>query len=99
MELFKVFNESAAAALLSNDGISATDQAILTVNNIKKAAKEKQVFITYWNDDKVTFTSIYSHTSKVPAKALRDLASFQAWNVERINHYFTSDGEKSGILK
>ena len=94
MELIKVFNQAPAAALLSSDGVCANDQAIKTVNNIKAAAKEKSVFVTYWNDGKVTFTSIYSHTSKVPAKALKSLSAFEAWNVERINHYFTEDARK-----
>ena len=98
MEFIKVFNESPAAALLSNDGVCATDQATATVNSIKAAAKEKNVYITYWNDGKVTFTCIYSHTSKVPAKALQNLASFQAWNIDRINNYFTADRKKCGIF-
>jgi hypothetical protein len=98
MELIKVFNASPAAALLSNDGMCATDKATATVNNIKAAAKAKGMYVTYWNDGKVTFTCIYSHTSKVPARALQDLASFQAWNINRINHYFAADKAKLGIL-
>lgn len=98
MELFKVFTASPAAALLSNDGVCATDKATATINNIKAAAKEKNVFVTYWNDGKVTFTCIYSHTLKVPAKALQDLESFYKWNAERINYYFVSDGKKCRIF-
>lgn len=93
MEFIKVFNESPAAALLSSNGISANDQAIKTVNNIKAAAKEKSVFVTYWNDGKVTFTCIYSHTAKVPAKALKSLSAFETWNVERIKHFFIEDSK------
>lgn len=98
MELIKVFNASPAAALLSNDGVCATDKATAVINNIKAAAKAKGVCVTYWNDGKVTFTCIYSHTSKVPAKALQSLDNFHNWNLNRINHYFTADRAKSGIL-
>jgi len=98
MELIKVFNQAPAAALLSNDGICASDKANAVINNIKAAAKAKGVYITYWNDGKVSFTYIYSHTSKVPAKALQDLESFQNWNINRINHYFVADKTKCGIL-
>ena len=98
MELIKVFNSAPAAALLSTDGVCATDKATATINNIKAAAKSKGVYVTYWNDGKVTFTCIYSHTSKVPAKALQDLTSFQEWNINRINHYFAADKAKCGIL-
>lgn len=98
MELIKIFNAAPAAALLSSDGVCATDKATATINNIKAAAKSKNVFITYWNDGKVTFTCIYSHTSKVPAKALQSLESFQNWNINRINHYFTADKAKCNIL-
>lgn len=94
MEFIKVHNQAPAAALLSSDGISANDQAIKTINNIKAAAKEKGVFVTYWNGGKVTFTYIYSHTSKVPAKALKSLSDFEAWNVERIKYFFIEDGKK-----
>ena len=97
MEFIKVFNQAPAAALLSSDGVCASDQAVKVVNNIRNAAKEKSVFVTYWNDGKVTFTSIYSHTAKVPAKALNNLATFEAWNLERINHYFAADAKKCGI--
>lgn len=97
MEFIEIFNRAPITAILSNDGITATDQAIKTLNNIKNAAKAKNVFITYWHNGKVTFTSIYSHTAKVPAKALKDLAAFETWNIERINHYFTADSIKCRI--
>lgn len=98
MEFIKVFNAAPAAALLSTDGVCATDKATAVINNLKAAAKAKNVFITYWCNGKVTFTCIYSHTTNVPAKALQSLEDFEKWNINRINHYFAADKAKCGIL-
>jgi len=98
MEYLTIFKDSPVTSLLSSDGITATSSAIIATNNIKQAAKDKSVFITYWHNGKVTFESIYTHTQKIPAKALRDLESFQAWNIDRINHFYIIDGQKCGIL-
>lgn len=93
MRYFEIFKNSIATPLLSSDGISATDGAICVLNAIKASAMEKGVFVTYWNSEKVTFTCIYSHTVKVPAKALRNLEAFRVWNEERINYFFNKDRE------
>lgn len=89
----KVFKNSIAAPLLSKDGISATNEAISALSYINTVANEKGVFVTYWNSEKVTFTCIYNHTIKVPAKALRNLEAFRMWNKERITHFFNKDRE------
>lgn len=94
MEIIKVFNGAPAAALLSSDGITATYQATKAINNIKAKAKAKGVDITYWNSGKVTFSCLYLHTIKVPAKALKSIADFEAWNIERIARYYTEDLKK-----
>lgn len=91
MRYLEIFKNSIATPLLSSDGLSATSNAISVLNAIKESAKEKGVFVTYWNSEKVTFTCIYSHTVKVPAKALRDLQAFRVWNEERINYFFNKD--------
>jgi hypothetical protein len=93
MKVLEVFKNSVATPLLSKDGICATSEAEKVLNSIKTAAKEKGVFITYWNSEKVTFTCIYMHTVKVPSKALKNLDAFKLWNEERINYFFNKDTE------
>ena len=91
MKYLEIFKNSIAAPLLSKDGISATNEAISALSDINTVANEKGVFVTYWNSEKVSFTCIYSHTVKVPAKALRDLQAFRVWNEGRINYFFNKD--------
>ena len=91
MEILVVFKNSCCMPLLSSDGWSATSEAAATVREIKEAAKEKGVYITYLNGQKVVFTSIYTHTINVPAKALKSLEAFKNWNIERINTFYNKD--------
>lgn len=96
MEIIRVFNGAPVASLLSSGGITATEHAIIkAINNIKVEAKAKGVYITYWSSGKVTFTCIYSHTIPVPAKALKSLANFETWNIERIARYHADDMQKA----
>ena len=98
MKQFEVFTKSPAASLLSSDGVTATAAAQKAVEAIKQAIKEKGMYVTFWSNSTASFTSIYSHTVKVPAKALKSLDAFQLWTIERINHFYNVDGVKVGIL-
>lgn len=98
MKYLEVFKNSCAAGLLSANGLTCRPEAENAVNRIKDAAQNTGVIITFWNGEKVTFVSVYSHTLKVPAKALKNLESFSAWTIDRVNHYYRADGVKLGIL-
>ena len=97
MDFLTVYNQSQAAALLSSDGLTTTLSAQKVVDAIKEAAKLKGVYITFWNNQTVTFLSVYMHTVKVPTKALKSLESFKEWTIERLEHFFILDGYKIGI--
>ena len=97
METIKIFKSSNVIAILSNDGLTATGNAIKVLNDIKNAAKELGVLITYF-DNSARFTYFYQHTVKVPANALKSLEAFKAWNCERMNKFVEYDIKKGGLL-
>ena len=94
MEVFVVFKNSVVSGLLSDNGLTCNDQTIRVINDIKAECKRYGVYVTYWNDNTVTFMNCYKNTVKVPAKVLKSLDNFKAWNIDRIRHYFNSDKKR-----
>jgi len=86
-----VYKSSVCIPLLSSNGVTATDKATFAAVSIDIQARAKGVNITYLPGEKVSFTCIHKYIVKVPAKALKDLESFKAWNYERIDKYFKKD--------
>lgn len=91
MEYLKVFAAAPVASLISDNGITVNAAAAATIRELRLYLKNDQTAVTFWNSGKVSFTYIYTHTIKVPAKAMRDMNSLAAWVRERAAHYKKTD--------
>ncbi len=91
MEYLKVFAAAPVASLISDNGITAAAAAATTVCELRRYLEKNGTAVIFWNDGKVSFSYIYIHTIKVPAKALRDVSSLAAWVREREAHYKAAD--------
>lgn len=94
MENLVIFKNSAVAGMLSNNGITCNSVAMQATSEIKKASKERGVYVTYLNGDKVVFTSLHTHTISVPAKVLKSVDTFKEWTINRINHFYAVDKQR-----
>lgn len=91
MEYLKVFAAAPVASLISNNGITPNAAAAATVRELRRDLENNGTAVTFWNDGKVSFSYIYTHTIKVPAKAMQNASSLAAWVRERAAHYKASD--------
>jgi hypothetical protein len=94
MENLVIFKNSVVAGMLSDNDITCNSVAMQATNEIKKASKERGVYVTYLNGNKVVFTSLYTHTVNVPAKVLKSVDTFKEWTINRINHFFAVDKQR-----
>lgn len=91
MEFLKVFAAAPVASLISDNGITPNAAAAATIRGLCRYLKDNGIAVTFWNDGKVSFSYIYTHTIKVPAKALQDTNSLAAWVLKRAAHYKAAD--------
>ena len=95
MDILVISNKCAVSGLLSNDGFTCSAVGMDAIRDIKKECVKLGVYVTYWNDDTVTFVSIYKHTVKVPAKVSKNMDVFKEWTIDRINHFYNTDKKRA----
>lgn len=84
MKNLAIYKDSAASGLLSNDGIATTEKGTQVAKRINEAAHAASVWVTYYPGNKVRFEGWNNTLRTIPAKALKSLEAFEAWNLERI---------------
>ena len=84
MKNLSIHKDSAASGLLSNDGIATTEKGAQVARRINESAAVASVWVTYYPGNKVRFEGWNNTLRTIPAKALKSLENFEAWNLERI---------------
>lgn len=95
METLEIFAKSPVSGILSNDGLMCSPEATKAIKEIISVCSSIGVNVTFWNDSKVTFTSIYMHTISVPVKVAKSVGEFKAWTISRANYFYNLDKKRS----
>ena len=79
--------DSIVAPLLSNNNWTLTPEAEAAAKFINKLAWEKRVRVEFLRGDNVLFHAGHKHTIKVAKKALKNVAAFKGWTIDKILKY------------